>query len=341
MTLLSRAYHIGRPVLPFLLAAGLLAGLALRVDSGAIRDQLRDVNPAYLPLILGANFASDWFRGVRWQHLLSPMQRPSVALLFGASQLGSAVNLLVPFRAGEAVRVRIVSKRTGLGASSLVGSLFSEVISDLVAFSSYAVIALFLTDTLFLWPLAVALAGLLVVGLVAGYHLAGRVERERAWVTAGTGMRSWFRRELNNFATGLQALRDARTMFHVMWSAQAIWLLEAVMFWACGKAIGVDIWPGSYLLLVVVANVAGAFPVTQSGFGVFEVTLVGVMVAMGVNEAQAAAYALFTHLLLTAPHLLSGPIAAAALRLNPADILFITRKAAAEGATIKGATPPG
>jgi hypothetical protein len=46
-------------------------------------------------------------------------------------------------------------------------------------------------------------------------------------------------------------------------------------------------------------------------------------VAFGVDEAQAAAYAIFSHVMLALPYFAAGPVAAVALRLNIADILFI------------------
>ncbi len=307
------------------LAAGLLTALILRVDPGALRAELGKADLAWLPLILAANFASDWFRGVRWQHLLSPLSKTGVLLLFGASQLGSAVNLLVPFRAGEAVRVQIVSQRSGISASSIVATLFSEVLSDLVTFSSYIVLGLFwLEEADFLWPLAVAFALFMVAGLAVAYYLARRAERWQAPLadSGHRAPRAWLEREFYHFAKGLQSFRDPWLTFHVTWSAQAIWLCEAVMFYACGRALGVDLSPGGYLLLVVAANVAGALPLTQSGLGVLEVTLTGLMVALGVDKAQAAAYAIFVHILLTAPHIVSGPLAAVALRVSFTDILF-------------------
>ena len=323
------AYRVARPVLPFALAGGLLAGLVLTVDAGAIKDELTGINLAWLPLILAASGASDWFRGVRWQHLLSPLQRPGVLLLFAASQVGSTVNLLVPLRAGEAVRVQIVSQRSGVSASSLVATLFGEVVSDLATFSTFIIVGLLLLkEAQFLWPLA-ALFGLLMFGgLLAGFYLARGTDRrpEPPPVSAEGRLRSRFKHELYNFARGLQSFREPGVIFHVAWSALAIWLTEVVMFYACGEALGLDISAGAYLLMVVAVNVAGALPLTQAGLGVFEVTLTGLMVALGVDEAQAAAYAIFVHILLTVPHIVTGPIAALALRVSFADMLFLGRR---------------
>jgi len=46
-------------------------------------------------------------------------------------------------------------------------------------------------------------------------------------------------------------------------------------------------------------------------------------VAFGVDEAQAAAFAIFSHVMLALPYFVTGPMAAVALRLNLADIFFL------------------
>ena len=320
------AYRVGRPVLPFALAGGLLAGLVLTVDAGAIWDQLREADLGWMPLVLAANFASDWFRAIRWQHLLSPLGRPGVFLLFAAAQIGSTAGLLLPLRAGEAVRVQSVRRRSGLSASSLVATLISEVLSDLVTFSTYTVVGLLLLDkAAFLWPVAAAFAVLLVSGLTAGHYLARRVDRwpDRLPSSGEGKLRAWFSQELYNFAQGLQSLRDPAVMLHVAWSTQAIWLTEVLLFYACGRALGIDLSIGAYLLIIVGANAAGALPIAPAGLGVFDVTVATILIALGVDEAQAAAYAIFVHTALSVPHITSGPLLAVALRISFSDIFSL------------------
>lgn len=95
------------------------------------------------------------------------------------------------------------------------------------------------------------------------------------------------------------------------------------MFYACGRALGFDLSPAVYLLVVVAATIAVSVPVTQAGLGVFELAIAGLLVAFGVDEAQAAAFALFSHVMLALPYFATGPIAAVALRLSITDVLFL------------------
>jgi len=95
------------------------------------------------------------------------------------------------------------------------------------------------------------------------------------------------------------------------------------MYYACGRALGIDLPPAVYLLVVVAATIAVSVPVTQAGLGVFELAIAGLLVAFGVDETQAAVFAIFSHVMLALPYFVAGPVAAVALRLNIADILFM------------------
>src|SRR5207244_11147567 len=95
-----------------------------------------------------------------------------LSLLFAAAQLGSAVNLLLPIRAGEAVRLRILSQRAGISVASLVAIWFSEIVSDLVAFIVYIIVAVLIVNVAsFLWLLYFVGAVLAVAGGAGAYYL--------------------------------------------------------------------------------------------------------------------------------------------------------------------------
>ena len=320
-----RAYPWLRPLAQLALAAGLLAGLLWRVDAGAVRDDLRGATLWWLPLAFAANLLSDWFRAIRWQQFFLPMKRLGIPFLFATAVLGVASNLVLPFRGGEVVRVQVLRRRTGLGASSIVATLLSEKLMDIVAFSSFIVLGLLLFDEArFMWPLAVAYAVVLLAGVLGARWLAARSQQEPSPAGQPEGrLRARFAVELRAFGQGLQAFRRPRAMLRVLWSSHAAWLCEATMYYACGRALGLDISPAVYLLVVVTATIAVSVPVTLAGLGVFELAIAGLLVAFGVSESEAAAYAIFSHVMLALPYMASGPLTAIALKVSLSDVLFL------------------
>lgn len=333
-----------RTILQFALAGGLLAALLLRVDRAAVREHLGQADLVWLPLAFAANIISDWFRAIRWQHLLLPLRRFGVPFLFATAVLGVAGNLVLPLRAGEAVRVQVLRRRSGLGVSPIVATLIAEKLLDIVAYSTFIVVGLLLfKEATFLWPLGVAYGALVIAGLAGFRHLAKRVDGqpEPQADPDGGRIRSWLARELHAFAGGLQSFRRPSALFHVTWSSHAAWLCEATMYYAFGRALGIDLSPAAYLLVVVAASLAVSVPVTQAGLGVFELAIAGLLIAFGVDEATAAAYAVFAHLFFALPYIVSGPLAALVLRLSVSDVLFLRSSKDGHGETAVGEPAAG
>jgi uncharacterized protein (TIRG00374 family) len=340
-SLLRRSYPYVRSLFQLAIAAVLLAGLLWRADLGEVRDELSGATLWWLPIAFVANLASDWFRAIRWQQFLQPMRRLSVPFLFAVAVLGVACNLALPFRAGEVIRVQVLRRRTGLNMSTIVATLLAEKLMDVVAFSSFIVLGLVLYEEAhFLWPLALVYGILLAIGIAGARWLAGRPEREPATseeLSMGR-WRRWIARESHSFAQGLQAFRRPKAMFHVVWTSHVAWLCEAVLYYACGRALGLDLSPAVYLLVVVVSTIAVSVPITQAGLGVFEIATAGLLVAFGVDKAQAAAFAIFAHVMLALPYFMTGPLMAFALRVGISDILFLrVEKGTAEELVSAGA----
>jgi uncharacterized protein (TIRG00374 family) len=328
-----RAFPYLRSAVQLAFAAALLAALLWRVNVGAVRDELANATLWWLPLAFVANLASDWFRAIRWQQFLAPMRRVSVPFLFALAVLGVATNLALPLRAGEFLRVQVLRRRTGLSVSNILATLLSEKLADVVAFSSFILVGIILYEEAhFLWPLAVVYGVVVAAGVTGARWLSARAratDTQSDEASEETASRSWstrLRHEALSLGTGFQAFRRPRAIFHVVWASHAAWLCEVVMYYACGRALGFDLSPAVYLLVVVAATIAVSVPVTQAGLGVFELAIAGLLVAFGVDESKAAAFAIFSHVMLALPYFATGPLAAVALRLNVTDVLFLRSK---------------
>ena len=321
-----RVYPFLRPLLQLGLATALLAGLLWRVDVASVRDELENATLWWLPLAFAAVLVSHWFRALRWQVFFRPMQPVSVPFLFGTAVLGVACNLTLPLRAGEVVRVQVLRRRTGLSVSSILATVVAEKLMDVVAFCSFIIVgAVLYEEARFLWPLAVLYGALLAGGVFAARWLALRSGQPRPRLISQPAgrVRAWLATELDAFGAGLQAFRRPAAVFKIVWTSHVAWLIEAVVYYSCGQALGLDLSPAVYLLVVVAASLAVSVPLTQAGLGVFELALTGLVVAFGIGESQAAAFAIFSHVVLALPYLVAGPLAAIAMRLSFSDILFL------------------
>jgi len=309
-------------------AAALLGLLLWRVDVASVRSELAGASPWWFPLAFATNILSDYFRAIRWQEFFRPMKPVGVFFLWQVALLGVALNMALPLRAGEFVRTQVVRKRTGLELAPIVATILSEKLLDIVAFSVFLVVGIVLfADARFLWPLAVLYAGVLVGGFLGARHLAERAQAEPGLRAQPDGrVRLWVWTQLHAVGTGLAAFRSGRSLAIVSVSSVVAWTFEAGVYFACGKALGIDVNPAVYLLVVVAATIAISLPFTQAGLGVFEVAITGLMVAFGVDKSQAAAFAIVAHVMDTMPYFVTGPITAISLRVRPSDVFFLRRR---------------
>jgi len=309
----------------FVFAGGLLALLAWRVDVGEVRDELRGAELWWLVPAFVFNLVSDLFRAIRWREFFRPMKVLGVPFLWTVAVLGVACNLALPLRAGEFVRLQLLRRRTGLSASQVFATILSEKLLDIVAFGLFLVLGFVLyEEARFMWPLA-ALYGLLLVGGVVGARwLARRSHDEPALLPQHDGRwRVWIETHARGFGSGLQSFLSYRSLGVVSVASVLAWACESVLYYCCGRALGLDLDPAVYLLVVVAATVAVSVPLTQAGIGVFEIALTGLLVAFGVDKSEAAAFAVFSHVMLALPYFATGPFAALALRVRPGDVLFL------------------
>jgi uncharacterized protein (TIRG00374 family) len=306
-------------------AAALLGLLLWRVDLGSVRDELSGATLWWLPLAFALNLASDFFRAVRWREFFSPLRKVGVSFLYGVAILGVACNLALPLRAGEFVRLQLLRRRTGLDLPKVIATLLSEKLMDTVAFSAFLVIGLLAFDEArYLWPLAVLYVVALIAGVLTARWLSRRSERGATPLTQPDGRwRLWISNTLHSFGGGLHAFRSTRSLLVVSLCSVAAWVCEAGMYWAAGQSIGLNLSPAVYLLIVVAATVAVSVPITQAGIGIYELTLTTLLVAFDVDKSQAAAFAIYAHIILAVPYFASGPLAAFALRVSASDVLFL------------------
>ncbi len=289
-----------------------------------MRDELSGATLWWLPLAVVANLGSDYFRAIRWRQFFLPMKAVGVRFLWGVSILGVALNLVLPLRAGEFVRVQVLRRRTGLELAQVVATVVAEKLMDTVAFSAFLVIGLLaFPEARYLWPLAAAYVALLVVGVVGARWLSSNTDEGPLATQPEGRWRLRIAEQVRSFSSGLKAFRSRRSLVIVSACSLAAWGSEATMYWAAGESIGLGLSPAFYLLLVVAATVAVSVPITQAGLGVYEVALTSLLVAFDVDRSQAVAFAIYAHAILAVPYLVVGPLAAYAMHVRPRDVFYL------------------
>ena len=252
-----------RPLLPWLLSAALVA-LFLRTFSPADAwAQAKAAHATPLALAALANILALNCRSVAWGSLLAPEHRVSWWRLSRYGVVAAAVSTVVPARAGELVRLRLLQCRDGVAPAMTVSTALAEKVLDALALFLLAAPLPWLLPNLPAWVgrsvgIGLAIGVVLLVLLVA---VARRFSRGSS-TAAARRFGPW----LGALARPPGRLAAAFALVAASWQAE-IWVVQAVLAAvSAGEPLG---WPAAMTVLLAI-NLAIAVPSTPGHVGVLE-----------------------------------------------------------------------
>ena len=303
-----------------------IALLVWRVDIVEGLRGLPDLRPGWILLGLVTFTASKAIHAYRWRVLLQHREAPLKPLL-GIFLASNLANALVPFRAGDLLRIELPSRLLNLPRAELASSvLIVETIFDGLAFVLLllAAVALF-GDLVFALPAIVFFAGLVLVvflGLSWLARLGVPEDHERSallrWLPErwrGRGARI-----TRQFIEGMSSLRDFRRIAGALVVSIVAWLAEVSVYWMLGRAFGFELDAGEAIVLMIAANLVVSLPLTPWDVGPYEIAVTEAFVLLGGDRVDASTYAVGSHLVLLVWITLSGAVAMLALSLRPGEV---------------------
>lgn len=114
-------------------------------------------------------------------------------------------------------------------------------------------------------------------------------------------------RWIDDLSRGLELFHRPETpRFEILASSVALKLLGILLYVLCGYALGLELAPTVYFLVIPAAALAAMLPVTLNGLGVREGVTTGLLSAFGAPTATAGALALLGLAVITGFALLGG-----------------------------------
>lgn len=316
-------------------AAFLAVFVVLFVDFDTIGDVLGDANYAYVAPSLVFYFIAVWFRTERWKFLLRPLIGRPQRSIYSVVVIGYMANNLIPVRIGEVVRSYYLSLREACSAPAAFGTVAVERATDVLA------LLFFLAAAGLMGTIGVERAvgdiasdipgGATVLALVALLPfvmvfsvvvIISRASSETVlrWIDLtlfmfGRGLRTRLLGIAERLLEGLTVVSSASDLLKVFAWSLPVWASEAVMYYLI--ALGFDLRPvfdsqmefiAVILVFTSAANLAGVFPSTAGSWGPFDFFGAAALVALGVGQEVAAAYALTVHVALWVPPTVLGAV---------------------------------
>lgn len=254
---------------------------------GALRRPSAVAGLLLVPVVLGVEYR---LRTARWSLLVGKTEG-----LFPVVAASFFLNVVLPFRAGEAARVVLTHRRSGRPMAGCVSALAADRLGD-----SLALLGVFIVFAAFhggdFIPVRRVLF-LIAVLSVAVVVFASAVVWPAAWRSGLISARSSPRwtAVVDGFLTGVAPLRAPRTALAVAGLSAALWAMNVVLFWgvSLGFGLGLTVVQAGGALAAIALGVA--LPSTPGFLGVYEAAGVLALTAMGVDKEPALAFVLTLH----------------------------------------------
>jgi uncharacterized protein (TIRG00374 family) len=315
----GRALKLG---LGLAISALFLYATLATVPFGKVVDALGGARPEWISAALGFVALAYLVKIQRWTAMLRSLgakvdMRDTATPFLG----GVAFNNVLPFRAGDVIRVVAFQRFTGVPASGQVGTLLLERLLDLFVLMTilFAAVTLWRIDVLDeallaglqLAALAVAIAILLFILAPASIRIVVRWAEPRVPKLRPAG------EALLRLSDAVHTLSRPAFLAKVTGLSFVAWIADGGAYFAIGHALGVAASPEAALLAVSVGTLSTIIPSAPGYVGTFHFFTARVVSAFGANPVGAAAYAILIHALLWVATTASGLLLLAASALGP------------------------
>ena len=289
----------------------LLIYLLRSVDLNQLGADFADVDFGFLALAV-VPFLINWLLKVpRWA-LLYGEEAPSWDTLFGAMNVGYAVNALLPLRVGEIVRAYWVRDQAGVGMVRTLSTIALERVTDGLAV--FALLLLTAPTVAFPGDLlgsALTIGAILVAVMVFMVTLAYSTTRPDHPLNAlvqrlAGGRLGVLGRMTREIGVGLKALRNRRAIVLLVAYTLIIWATNGLLAWLVLRAFHIETPLISGLLLTSVLNLGMAVPSSPGYVGVFDYLMVLTLGLYNVGRTPALAAALALHAIAFVPVTIVG-----------------------------------
>ena len=290
-------------------------------------SSLSDIN---LPILAAATLV--YFLAVaviawRWQILLHSVKHISLAALFQLVAIGYMGNNVYPLRAGDGLRIVLLRRKHQvalLSATTIIAveHLFNGTTMIVFIFLGLAGIELEAPALDAILKLVMPLVGLAVLAalvVTAKPTLLRRIAQQASRILPRALAETALRLS-EDILAGLEGLRSPRHFLGALLVSFLTWGLEAGVYWLILRAFALEFDYTVALLMVGAVNLAGIIPASPGQVGVYEFFIITILTALGVDTAQATAYAVVTHLVIWLPVTVAGFIFLARQGMGWADI---------------------
>jgi glycosyltransferase 2 family protein len=240
-------------------------------------------------------------RAERWHQILEHTGvKAKRADCYALTTVGYMGNNVLPARAGEALRVVLLSPRCNAGKRTLISSIVAERVLDVIVLLTIFVVTVYgVLETAEVLPTD---RPLLVTGIGILLLLAAAVA---IWVLRKHHFFERVRDWLRPLADSPRAV-VSRWGLVLLAATFLLWTIEASVYWTVAQAIEMDISISGALYLVALTNFVAALPAAPGSIGTFDAAVAWGTHRLGVAGSVAVSYVILIRFVLYVPITIVG-----------------------------------
>lgn len=288
--------------------------LAFReVDLAEVGHALRDADYVWLVPGLALGVASIFFRAVRWRVLFYPNTSIPLGRLFGILNVGYLISNLLPLRLGDFARAYLVGQMQLISKMRALSTVAVERVLDILSVLVITVLLIPFVPVPGWAATPLWLAGVLgtaaivtmLVTSVKRHHTLALLEWALRFLPRGVAAR--IHRLADSAIDGFSAIRSPRAASQaVLWSA-ATWFTGGLSMWVMLSSFDLPRSFTAGMFVLAISAIGMVVPSSPGYVGVYHAVVIETLVKVfGADRAQAASYAVVTHLVLFLPPVLLG-----------------------------------
>jgi hypothetical protein len=271
------------------------------LDFGELVAELRGARLVWVVPMAALAVLSLWLRALRWAILLRTLGPLGDTPVFEATCIGFMGNMVLPLRAGEAIRPIVVARGGRFKLPAGLATVAIDRLLDMVMLGVFACLALFVVptgDTLRTAAHGLAIAvglGIVVLGLIL--RAAGWIELFVARVSGRLPviLARILKEAVGGFLRGIRGLSDWRTLAAALFYSALIWIVAALTFVTGALALEIQapLLPLGIAAAVIVAA-AVSVPSAPGFIGVYWAGSEMALALFGVGKATAFTFGILT-----------------------------------------------
>lgn len=106
-----------------------------KIDFASMFQVMGSLHLGWILFSFSLTFLLIFFKSLRWHVLLKIVNKISFRDVFCSFSIGNMMNMLLPFRSGDVIRIVMLSKQKNTAKGPIVGTVVYEHVLDLLALS--------------------------------------------------------------------------------------------------------------------------------------------------------------------------------------------------------------